>query len=218
MITIQGKGVSTGVAGGPLYFYQRAKSEITRGTVSDVDAEWKRFKAAQAKAVEQLGELAEKARAEAGDEAALLFETHQLMAEDMDYEEAIEEADYVINLLKGHNINGPVAYDWEINASNYRNAGVSKEVATACAVAFCEKMLAAGYAPIVYISQYVGYVKYDMGALRTYLKWYPQYPATSNASPFPNFRYQVDMWQFSDSVTIPGIGSNIDSNLWFWPK
>ena len=92
MITIQGKGVSTGVAAGPLYFYQRAKAEIVRTVVADVEAEWKRFKDAQAKAIDQLGALAEKARAEAGDEAALLFETHQMMAEDLDYEEAIEEA------------------------------------------------------------------------------------------------------------------------------
>jgi len=42
-------------------------------------------------AIEQLGQLAEKAREEAGDEAALLFETHQMMAEDEDYEEAIQE-------------------------------------------------------------------------------------------------------------------------------
>lgn len=90
MISIQGKGVSTGVAMGPLYFYQRAKTSITRETVADTAKEWERFKAAQAKAIEQLGELAEKARAEAGDEAALLFETHQMMAEDLDYEESIQ--------------------------------------------------------------------------------------------------------------------------------
>ncbi len=90
MISIQGKGVSTGVAIGPLYFYQRAKSSITRTKVKDSDAEWNRFKAAQAKAIEQLGELAEKARVEAGDSAAFLFETHQMMAEDLDYEEAIQ--------------------------------------------------------------------------------------------------------------------------------
>ena len=92
MISIQGKGVSTGVAIGPLYFYQRAKSAIRRYEVEDPEAEWARFKAAQAKAMEQLGELAEKAREEAGDEAALLFETHQMMAEDMEYEEAIQAA------------------------------------------------------------------------------------------------------------------------------
>lgn len=90
MITIQGKGVSTGIGMGPLYFYRRAKTEIKRYTVEDVQAEWLRFKGAQSIAVDQLGELAEKARAEAGDEAAMLFETHQMMAEDLDYEEAIQ--------------------------------------------------------------------------------------------------------------------------------
>ena len=79
MITIQGKGVSTGVGIGPLYFFQRQTSEIPRYTVADTDAEWHRFKGAQTGAIEQLGDLAEKARAEAGDEAAMLFETHQMM-------------------------------------------------------------------------------------------------------------------------------------------
>ena len=90
MITIQGKGVSTGIGMGPLYFYRRAKTEIKRYTVEDVQSEWLRFKGAQSVAMDQLGDLAEKARAEAGDEAAMLFETHQMMAEDLDYEEAIQ--------------------------------------------------------------------------------------------------------------------------------
>lgn len=105
MITVQGKGVSTGVGIGPLYFYQRAKTTITRYIVEDVEAEWARFKAAQATAIEQLGVLAEKARADAGDEAAMLFETHQMLAEDLDFEEGIE------NLIKEEkqNAEGAVA-------------------------------------------------------------------------------------------------------------
>ena len=103
MITIQGKGVSTGIGMGPLYFYRREKAEITRTTVEDTAAEWQRFKDAQAVAIAQLGELAEKARAEAGDEAALLFETHQMMAEDLDYEESIQM------LITGDSINAEAA-------------------------------------------------------------------------------------------------------------
>ena len=91
MITIQGKGVSAGVGVGPLYFYRRATAEIKRYTAEDTDAEWHRFKGAQTGAIEQLGVLAEQARKEAGDEAAMLFETHQMMAEDLDFEEAIED-------------------------------------------------------------------------------------------------------------------------------
>ncbi|MBR3354306.1 MAG: phosphoenolpyruvate--protein phosphotransferase [Oscillospiraceae bacterium] len=90
MISIQGKGVSNGVASGPLYFYQRATTTLRRYTVEDTESEWQRFKDAQQKCIDQLGELAEKAREEAGDEAAMLFETHQLMAEDLDYEDAIQ--------------------------------------------------------------------------------------------------------------------------------
>ena len=103
MISIQGKGVSTGVAMGPLYYYQRAKSVIRRITVEDVAAEWNRFKAAQKKAIDQLGELYEKALKEAGEEAAFLFETHQMMAEDDDYVEAIE------GLIKEEKLNAEAA-------------------------------------------------------------------------------------------------------------
>ena len=103
MISIQGKGVSTGVAMGPLYYYQRAKSVIRRITVVDTAAEWDRFKAAQKKAIEQLGELYEKALKEAGEEAAFLFETHQMMAEDDDYVEAIE------GLIKEEQLNAEAA-------------------------------------------------------------------------------------------------------------
>ena len=56
MITIQGKGVSTGIGMGPLYFYRRAKTEIPNYTVEDTNAEWLRFKGAQSVAIDQLGE------------------------------------------------------------------------------------------------------------------------------------------------------------------
>lgn len=92
MITIQGKGVSSGIGIGPLYFYRRPTGEIKRYTPADSEAELQRFHNAQVSAMEQLGTLAEKARAEAGDEAALLFEVHQMMVEDLDYVEAVEAA------------------------------------------------------------------------------------------------------------------------------
>ncbi len=91
MITIYGKGVSAGIAAGPLCFFRHARAEVTRGAAADAETEWKRFRDARAAASEQLGALAERARATAGDEAALLFETHRMMAEDPDYEEAVAE-------------------------------------------------------------------------------------------------------------------------------
>lgn len=90
MITIQGKGVSTGVGIGQLYYYHRATTEVKTYEVEDVEAEWQRFKDAQATAIEQLGVIAEKTRVEVGEDEAFLFETHQMLAEDPDYEESIE--------------------------------------------------------------------------------------------------------------------------------
>ena len=65
-------------------------------------------------------------------------------------EEAIEEAEFVLELLEGHEIDGPVAYDWEMHDSSYRVYGTTPEMATACAVAFCERIEEAGYDAMVY--------------------------------------------------------------------
>ena len=85
MIVMQGKGVSKGVANGPIYFFQRPDTNVIKTAVSDIEAEKARIAAAQKKSVEQLGALAEKAREEAGEEAAILFETHAMFVEDEDY-------------------------------------------------------------------------------------------------------------------------------------
>ena len=85
MITLQGKGVSGGVADGPLYFYRRPDAEIVKETRADTEAEKQRLMQAQQLAIEQLSALAEKTRAEAGDDAAFLFETHMMFVEDEDF-------------------------------------------------------------------------------------------------------------------------------------
>lgn len=89
MILIQGKGVSKGVEKGPLYFFQRPDATVTKVTVTDVEAEKARLAAAQAASMEQLDALAEKCREEAGDEAAVLFETHAMFVEDEDFVECM---------------------------------------------------------------------------------------------------------------------------------
>ena len=90
MISIQGVGVSPGLACGPLYFRRPAAPVITRTAAGDPDAEWARFLSAQARTVEQLGTLAEQVRQSAGEEAAALLEAHQLLAEDPDLTEGVE--------------------------------------------------------------------------------------------------------------------------------
>ncbi len=90
MIRLQGKGVSTGVAAGPLYFYRRGGGEIERHEIADPAAEFERFESARLLAIEQLKGLYEKTLAEVGEESAQLFEAHQLMLDDLDYIESVQ--------------------------------------------------------------------------------------------------------------------------------
>lgn len=89
MILIQGKGVSKGVEKGMLYFYERPDTTIIKDSAIGSDAEKQRFQAAQETSMDQLNDLAEKCREEAGDEAAVLFETHAMFIEDEDYVECV---------------------------------------------------------------------------------------------------------------------------------
>lgn len=89
MITIQGKGVSKGIAKGPLYFFQRSDSTVTLKVVSDIAAEKARLAVAQEQSIRQLNALAEKCREDAGEEMAVLFETHAMLVEDEDFVECI---------------------------------------------------------------------------------------------------------------------------------
>nr|WP_270439692.1 phosphoenolpyruvate--protein phosphotransferase [Butyricicoccus sp. AF86-03b2A] len=90
MEQIFGKGVSKGVAAGPISFYRRASGVIPRHEVSDTAAELERFRTARETAKEQLAKLYDKALAEAGEDAAMLFEAHQMMLDDLDFVESIE--------------------------------------------------------------------------------------------------------------------------------
>ena len=91
MILIQGKGVSRGVVKGPLYFYKKPDTTVVKIEVEDLEAEKQRLEEAKKKSIEQLAVLAEKAREEAGDESAILFETHAMFVEDDDFVECIND-------------------------------------------------------------------------------------------------------------------------------
>ena len=91
MILLQGKGVSKGIAEGPLYFLQKPDTTIVKETGKDVDAEKARIAEAKEKSAAQLMALAEKCREEAGDDAAFVFETHAMFLDDDDYVEGIND-------------------------------------------------------------------------------------------------------------------------------
>ena len=133
-------------------------------------------------------------------------------------EEAIEEADFVIRLLDGRTLTGPVTYDWEMKDSTYRVYGTEPEVATACAKAFCDRIAQAGYEPMVYVSRYVGYFKFDLRELSGIPLWYPEYKYESTAPEkvCPQLYYRMDYWQYTNKLKVDGIGGNVDGSLRFY--
>ena len=91
MKIIQGQGVSKGIEQGTIYFYHRAAAQVEMRTGADEQEERARLERAKERTAQQLSDMAEKAREEAGDEAAVLFETHAMFLEDEDYTGAMDE-------------------------------------------------------------------------------------------------------------------------------
>ncbi|WP_409968586.1 S-layer homology domain-containing protein [Bengtsoniella intestinalis] len=132
-------------------------------------------------------------------------------------DEAIEEADFVLELLDGRELTGPVSLDWEMKDSSYRVYGLDPAIATAAAVAFCQRIEAAGYEACVYFSTYVGYIKYDLSQLNEYGFWHPAYvyPTSSSGINYPAFYYQMDYWQYTDAAVVDGFAGGVDGNIQF---
>lgn len=103
METLQGKGVFGGIAIGKIAFYKRAEGQVQRKRVEDIKSEILRFETAKEKAIDQLGELYEKAVQEVGEGNAMIFQVHQMMLDDLDYVEAIT------NLITTQQVNGEYA-------------------------------------------------------------------------------------------------------------
>lgn len=103
MITLTGKSVFGGIAIGPLVFYKRNEITIKRNRVEDTQQEIRRFTDAREKAVAQLQALYEKALEDVGESNAMIFEIHQMMLEDLDYQES------VVNIISTQGVNAEYA-------------------------------------------------------------------------------------------------------------
>lgn len=85
-----GKCASGGIAMGKIFLYRKGTRQVSQAPTTDVPGELARYRQATEIATGQLGELYEKARQEAGEESAALFEVHQMMLSDGDYVETVE--------------------------------------------------------------------------------------------------------------------------------
>lgn len=126
-------------------------------------------------------------------------------------QEAIEEAEFVIDFIKDYNITFPVVFDWENEPDkNMRTDNLPDNILTDCAVAYCETVKQAGYIPAVYFNLNFGYLRYNLDAIKDYTFWFAQHKENS-----PEFYYNYSIWQYTHTGRVDGIDSDVDINISF---
>ncbi len=124
-------------------------------------------------------------------------------------EEAEEEARFLLEYIKDYDVTMPVVFDWELpGVENPRTLEVDARTLTDCALAFCRVIEEAGYQPMVYFNSHQARDDIYIAELTDYPFWLALY------TPRMRFPYKVQMWQYTDSGTIPGIEASVDLNIW----
>ncbi len=100
---LKGKSVYKGVALGKISVLRKNDYVVKRVKVESPDTEIQRVEEAREKAKAQLQRLYEKAVKEVGEASAAIFEVHQMMLEDEDYNESIE------NIIRTQEVNAEYA-------------------------------------------------------------------------------------------------------------
>ena len=127
-------------------------------------------------------------------------------------DEAVDEADAIIDALSGYDITYPVVYDWElVSGDAARTDDVSVEALADCCVSFCERIKDSGYTPMVYQNKTTAMHKLDIPRVKDYDFWLAEY------SDKPSYYYDFKIWQYSNSGNVPGIEGNVDLNICFEP-
>ena len=125
-------------------------------------------------------------------------------------EEALAEADYVINLISKYKISYPVALDTEYvqdKEARTNKAELSREELSRICIAFCERIKEAGYYPIIYASENWMRRSLDLTMLTDYDFWAPQYLEEND------FLYDFTIWQYTEHGSIAGISEDVDLNI-----
>lgn len=123
-------------------------------------------------------------------------------------EEAVEEAEFALSVLGDFPLDFPLAYDWEYVSEDARTGQADSRLVTDCAIAFCQRIQAAGVQPMVYFNPYWGDTYFELTELEAYPFWLAMYREEMN------YPYRVEMWQYTSKGSVPGINGNVDINLY----
>lgn len=124
-------------------------------------------------------------------------------------QEALEEAEYALSLLEGYTLTYPLIYDWEYLGEDARTADVDARTLTDCIKTFCGRVEEAGFQSMIYFNPHFheNEVLY-LEELTDYHFWLAMYDTQMD------YPYQIDMWQYSCTGSVPGITGDVDLNLY----
>ena len=124
--------------------------------------------------------------------------------------EAEEEAEYVLDHIRGYRLDCPIVLDVElVGGDDGRGNALSMEERTQYAITFLERIEAAGYDTCIYGNLKTFLLMLDMEKLEDRSKWFAGYTET------PYFPYAMDMWQYTDTGRVDGISGDVDINIRF---
>lgn len=125
-------------------------------------------------------------------------------------EEAVEEANLVIQSLEGYKIQYPVAFDMEyVENDTARVETLTRADKTTIAKAFLDTIQTAGYRPMLYGNKEWLIKRIDLSKLTAYDVW------LSQVKDVPDYPYKFAMWQYTTSAEVNGISGYADLNVCF---
>ena len=124
-------------------------------------------------------------------------------------QEAVEEAEYVLDHIRGYRLEMPVFIDLEEVYDTARTDGLTVQERTNIVQAFCSDLESQGFSAGVYANEAWFREKLDLDKLleQNYCIWLAKYSDASGVD-FP-----INMWQFTNEGVIPGTDMWVDFNV-----
>ena len=128
----------------------------------------------------------------------------------LNQEEALEEANFVIEMLQGYSLTYPVYLDIEdVKKTDCRTNNLTVEERTNNAKVFLEAIEAAGYRPALYGNMKTYLLMLDLASLEQYDKWFAGYTLPIY------YPYDYKMLQYSEKGRVAGVSGQVDVNICF---
>lgn len=122
-------------------------------------------------------------------------------------EEALEEAELLLSIVRDWEVDLPLVFDWEYISNTARTADMKRRLLTDCALAFTQRIRAEGYEPMIYFNPHLAKNFLHLEELADCDFWLAMY------TDWMRYEHRFFMWQYSNQGKVPGIETAVDLNL-----